>query len=69
MGTWDPASQQITATGSGPLAGRPRVGVSLAGTLTPAGALNATMTVGEDGSLGPPLPHVVRYSVVGTKRP
>jgi hypothetical protein len=42
--------------------------VSLAGTLTPEGVLNATMTVGEDGSLGPPLPHIVRYTVVANKR-
>ena len=69
MGTWDPATQQIAATGAGPLAGRPRVGVSLQGTLTPAGVLTATVTVGEDGSLGPPLPHIVRYGLVGNKRP
>ena len=69
MGTWDPTSQQIAATGAGPLADRARVGVSLQGTLTPAGVLTATVTVGEDGSLGPPLPHIVRYGLVGTKRP
>ena len=69
MGTWDRATQQIMATGAGPAAGRPRVGVSLQGTLTPAGVLTATVSVGEDGSLGPPLPHIVRYGLVGTKRP
>jgi hypothetical protein len=67
-GTWDPESQRLTVTGAGPLAGRPQVGVALVGTLTAAGALNATVTVGEDGSLGGQLPHVVRYSVMGVKQ-
>jgi len=69
---------RIMLTGAGLLAGRPMVGVTLVGTLTApgvasalsaAGELNATVTVGEDGSLGPPLPHVVRYGLVGTRRP
>ena len=77
MGTWEP-SGRIMLTGAGPIAGRPQVGVAVTGTLTApagitafsaAGELNATVTVGEDGSLGPPLPHVVRYGLVGTRRP
>jgi hypothetical protein len=67
MGTWDRASQQVTATGIGPVAGRPAVGVTLAGTLTPAGTLTAIVTVGEDGSLGGRLPHVVSYALDGAK--
>jgi hypothetical protein len=67
-GTWDATSQQVTASGAGPIAGRERVGVSLAGTLTSAGALRALVAVGEDGSLGGELPHVVRYQADGARR-
>jgi hypothetical protein len=62
------AAATITARGAGPLAGRPNVLVTLEGTLT-AGTLNATVTVGADGSLGAPLPHEIKYRLRGTKQP
>jgi hypothetical protein len=62
------AAARVTARGSGPLAGRPNVLVTLEGALN-AGTLNAIVVVGADGSLGPPLPHEIHYRVVGVKQP
>jgi hypothetical protein len=70
-------SGQFMVSGAGRLAGRDQVGVTAVGRVVVGGAsasaaaatLEATVTVGEDGSLGPPLPHRVVYGLTGTERP
>jgi hypothetical protein len=65
-GNWNPSNGEITASGAGPLAGRPNVGVTLSGILNQAG-LRARVVVGADGSLGGRQPHTVVYEANGTR--
>jgi hypothetical protein len=65
-GTWNPSTFELRTSGSGPVAGREQVLVQFEGTLRPEGVLNAVVTVGGDGSLGPPVPHTL-YQASGTR--